>query len=156
MNIFLKAALSVTALAFATTAVAQDKFSYETDGFYIKANTREDIRIGTTNGAKLTSDEPGSYKVDVKLIKLAATPKGYSKKLAEIADADFILSDDHTEMMVEDRGEGKEILRALIWQKGDIGIKVFVANDSLPQGFKPDIITLPDAERQTMSKAITK
>ncbi len=156
MNLFLKAALGFTALTFATTASAQDKYSYETDGFYIKANTREDIRIGITNGAKLTSDEPGSYKVDVKLIKLAATPKGYSKKLAEIADADFILSDDQTEMIVEDRGEGKEILRALIWQKGDIGIKVFVANDSLPKGFEPVIITLPDAERQAMSKAITK
>ncbi len=156
MNISLKVALSVTALTIATTAVAQDKFSYETDGFYIKANTREDIRIGTTNGAKLTSDEPGSYKVDVKLIKLAATPKGYSKKLTEIADADFILSDDHTEMMVEDRGEGREMLRALIWQKGDIGIKVFVADSSSTLGVKPVIITLPDAERQAMSKAITK
>ena len=156
MNKTFKAALSVMALAFATTAFAQDKFSYETNGFYIKANTREDIRIGTTNGAKLTSDEPGSYKVDVKLIKLAATPKGYSNKLTEIADADFILSDDHTEMMVEDRGEGKDFLRAIIWQNGDIGINVFVVNDSLPNGIKPVVITLPDAERQAMSKAITR
>lgn len=156
MNHLLKATLGIVALAFATTAAAQDKYSYETDGFYIKANTREDIRIGTTNGAKLSSEELGGYKVDVKLIKLGTSPKGYSQKVTEIADADFILNDDHTEMMVEDRGEGKEILRAIIWQKGDIGIRVFLADDSLPAGFKTVTITLPDAERQAMSKAITR
>lgn len=140
-------------LAISTSANAQDKFSYEADGFYIKANTRADIRVGVTGEQKIAHDD-GKFKAEVEFFRKDVATEGYSAMRKEICDPDFIISDSEKEMMVEDAGEGRELLRALMWNDSDVIISFSLQNDSTPRG-KGVSFVLPNDQRRAMVQALT-
>ncbi len=145
--------LAFLALAISASTNAQDKFSYEADGFYIKANTRADIRIGVTGDQKIAHDD-GEFKAEVEFFRKDVVTEGYSAMRKEICDPDFIISDSEKEMMVEDDGEGREILRALIWNESDVIVTFSLQDGSTPNG-KGVSFVLPNDQRRAMVQALT-
>ena len=150
-------AASAAALLMSIGALAQDNFFYDGDGFYIKANKREDIRIGVKGDTKLATDKVNKNKIEVIFYDSdSSTPEGYSAKRKKVADADFIINDARTEMIVEDKGEGREMMKALLWANGDVKIEFTVEDKSTPRGYKYAVFTLPSEQRKAMTKAVRR
>lgn len=158
MNSFLKSIVAtVAAVIVCATASAQDAYYYEGEGFYIKANTRSDIRIGVTGDTKLASAKKNPMKIEVLFFDASqAHLEGYSAKKKDVADADFIINDAHTEMIVEDKGEGKEMMKAFHWANGDIKIEFTIADSQSPSGCKSVTFLLPNEQRKAMVKAVRR
>lgn len=116
------AALTLIAACVAPALAQQPNRLYEADGFYIIVTPRTSIRIGTTDGAQLATPN-GKKKMEVDVYSAADLPEGYSHA-KEIADPDFYINDNFTEMMTEDSGEARELARCCYYADNDIKLKI--------------------------------
>lgn len=146
-----KLALLAIAATACMAAAAQGQYEYETADFYIKASCRSDIRIGVKGDARLAS--PKGAKMEVNIYD-KTSPSGYSAMRKEICDPDFVINDARTEMMVEDKGEGRELLNALRWINSDAYFEVTLQDPTAANGLKTVQFTLPDTERKNFTRAI--
>ncbi len=152
MNRMKRLALAATMATACMTASAQGQYEYETTDFYIKASCRSDIRIGVKGGARLAS--PKGAKMEVNVYDQSTSPSGYSAMRKEVCDPDFVINDAKTEMMVEDKGEGRELLNALWWVNADAVFEVSLRDSTAANGLKTVEFVLPSAERKNFIRAI--
>lgn len=162
-RIVLRLAIVAVATLLTAASAAQAPYYYETDNFYIRATGRDDIRIGVKNGLRLALSRKGEAKQEVKFYDAARVPEGYSTGRDDVSDPDFIINDMRTEMIVEDRGEGRDLAYALWWLRGAVRIEVRVEDNEQARalspaqssmGFRTVLFTLPDAERRALLKVI--
>lgn len=147
-----KLAFAAMAAAACMTAAAQSQYEYETTDFYLRASCRSDIRIGVKGNARLAS--PKGAKMEVNVYDNTTSPSGYSAMRKEVCDPDFVINDAKTEMMVEDKGEGRELLNALRWMNADAIIEVTLQDTTATNGLKTVEFVLPNAERKNFTWAI--
>lgn len=119
----LRTAFMAIGLAAAPLAEAQDAFSFATDSFYVRANRRDDLRIGVRGDFRLVANS-WQHKMEVNLFDAGRLPDGYTTGIRPLCAPDFVVNDNLTEMIVEDAGEGRMVGNALRQATG--GVKVVV------------------------------
>lgn len=152
MKTIKKIAFAAIAAAACMTTAAQGQYKYETADFYIEASCRSDIRIGVKGDARLAS--PKGAKMEVNVYDKSTSPSGYSAMRKEVCDPDFVINDTKTEMMVEDKGEGRELLNALWWVNTDAVFEVSLRDSTAANGLKTVEFVLPSAERKNFIRAV--
>lgn len=110
-------------IAASATAEAQDAFRFETDSFYVRANRRDDLRIGVRGDHRLVANS-WQHKMEVNIYDAGRLPDGYTTGIRPLCNPDFVVNDNLTEMIVEDAGEGRMVGNALRQAAG--GAKVVV------------------------------
>lgn len=158
MRIFAGLALGVSLCLTASPADAQEdifahhkesvgqadkQFYYEADGIYIKASDRKDVRIGVTDGGRLSAGDK------FKFYDASKSDAGYAAKQKPYTEPFFILNDTRTEMMVEDKDEGKDVIRCMSRVEGDVKVALLIERDGFVP--KPVMWTIPSRVREEMA-----
>lgn len=122
-------------------------FYYEADGIYIKATSRKDVCIGVTGGMRLSAGD--KYKTKVKFYDASQSEDGYAAKQKPYTEPFFILNDTRTEMMVEDKDEGKDVIRCMSRVEGDVKVALLIEQD----GSNPKAVmwSIPSRVRKEMA-----
>lgn len=144
------ARMAFVALGLATAALAeaQDAFSFETDSFYVRANRRDDLRIGVRGDFRLVANS-WQHKMEVNFYDAARLPQGYTTGVRPLCDPDFIVNDNLTEMIVEDAGEGRMVGNALRYATGDVRVVVLIYDGRAA-------FTLPAREVKTLAEVLKR
>lgn len=145
---FARLALMTLGIMTSALAEAQDAFSFETDSFYVRANRRDDLRIGVRGDFRLETNRM-QHKMEVNFYDAARLPQGYTTGIRSLCDPDFVVNDNLTEMIVEDAGEGRMVGNALRNAAGDVRV-VVVAHDGRAT------FTLPAREVKALAEVLKR
>lgn len=138
-------ALFAAAALMPVCALAQSSiYTYEGEGFAVKLLSAYDVRIASTSGMVFVADDDDEgRKADVEVCQ-GVGAKGYSLARKEIDDADFFVSDDGSEMMVESPREARRFLYYMSYGRSTgISLKVEVVDKDAPKGRRSVYLDIP-------------
>lgn len=145
---FMRLALMSAGIVAAASASAQDAFSFATDSFYVRANRRDDLRIGVRGDFRLVANS-WQHKMEVNFFDAGRLPDGYTTGIRPLCDPDFVVNDNLTEMIVEDAGEGRMVGNALRNATGDVKVVVLLHDGRAS-------FTLPARDVRTLAEVLKR
>lgn len=136
--------------AFAQSAL----YSYSGESFTLRLMAQDDIRIVSTSDYVFAADDDDEgRKADIDVCK-GISVSGYSLVRKEIDDADFFVSDNGKEMMVESPREARRFIKYLsVGRTTGVSLKIDVEDVTAPKGVKSVYFELPSNVVSELIKA---